>query len=107
MDGRTALLHTSETNMRHVQDTISIQAISTVFTDQIGAYLVLKTAHFIPGIKIFNILPPSVTIRTNDDTKSKAVLRKYKHTNTHTNTPTNTPTHTHTHTYIKLYYKSL
>ena len=35
---------------------------------------------FYAGIKIFNILPPSVTILKNDKAKFKATLRKYIHT---------------------------
>jgi len=35
---------------------------------------------FFAGIKIFNSLPPSVTILKNDKTKFKAALRKYLHT---------------------------
>ena len=35
---------------------------------------------FYAGIKIFNSLPPSVTILKNDKAKFKATLRKYLHT---------------------------
>jgi len=36
---------------------------------------------FYAGIKIFNSLPPSVTIVKNDKVKFKATLRKHLHTN--------------------------
>jgi len=39
-----------------------------------------QTSTFYASIKIFNILPPSVTILKNDRTKFKAALRKYLHT---------------------------
>ena len=32
---------------------------------------------FLAGIKIFNVLPPSVTVFKKDETKFKAALRKY------------------------------
>jgi len=43
-------------------------------------YLVFKQGTFYAGIKIFNSLPPSVTILKNDKAKYKAALRKYLHT---------------------------
>ena len=41
---------------------------------------VLKKRTFSAGIKIFNCLPPSVTISNNGKAKFKAALRKYIHT---------------------------
>jgi hypothetical protein len=43
--------------------------------------LVFKKRTFYAGIKIFNILPPSVTILKNDKAKFKATLRRYLRTN--------------------------
>jgi hypothetical protein len=58
-----------------------IQEISIIFTDQMPTYLVLKKRAFYVGIKIFNRLPPSVTILKNDKAKFKAALRiTYMHT---------------------------
>jgi len=39
-----------------------------------------KKSIFYAGMKIFNILPPSVTILQNDKAKFKAALGKYLHT---------------------------
>jgi hypothetical protein len=43
-------------------------------------YLVLKKSTFYADIKIFNNLPPSVTILKNDNAKYKTALRKYCNT---------------------------
>ena len=43
-------------------------------------YLVFKKGTFFAGLKIFNILPPSVTILKKDKAKFKAALRKYLNT---------------------------
>ena len=43
-------------------------------------YLVFKKSTFYEGIKIFNSLPPSVTIIKKMKAKFKAALRKYLHT---------------------------
>jgi len=59
--------------------TMLIQGISITFIDQIPTYLVFKST-FYAGTKIFNSVPPSVTIRKNDKAKFKTVLRKYIHT---------------------------
>jgi hypothetical protein len=43
-------------------------------------YLVYKKSTFFTVIKMFNNLPPSVTILKKDKAKFKAALRKYIHT---------------------------
>jgi len=44
-------------------------------------YTVKKKSTFYSGIRIFNILPPSLTVLKRDEIKVKAALRK--HLNTH------------------------
>jgi Rps23 Pro-64 3,4-dihydroxylase Tpa1-like proline 4-hydroxylase len=39
-----------------------------------------QKSKFYAGIKIFNILPPCMTVLKNDEAKFKATLRKYQHT---------------------------
>jgi hypothetical protein len=54
--------------------TILIQGISTIFTDQMPVYLVFKK--YIPFcIKIFDILPYSLTILKNEKAKFKLTLK--------------------------------
>jgi hypothetical protein len=55
------------------------QGISTVFINQMRTSCFQKNT-FYAGIKIFNSLPPSVTILKNDKAKFKAALRKYLNT---------------------------
>ena len=47
---------------------------------QMPTYLVFKKSTFFAVIKMFNNLPPSVTILKKDKAKFKAALRKYLHT---------------------------
>ena len=61
--------------------TILIPGITIILTNQMPTYLILKKSTFYTGIKIFDSLPPSVTINT-DKAKFKAALRKYLHTQT-------------------------
>ena len=60
--------------------TILIQAISTIFLDQMQAYTVHKKSMFYAGIRIFNSLPHSLTILKNEKEKFKVALRRYLHT---------------------------
>ena len=43
-------------------------------------HLVFKKVHVYAGIKLFNSLPPSLTILMNNKAKLKATLRKYLNT---------------------------
>ena len=56
--------------------TILIQGI--IFIPQMPIYIVSKKKTFYAGIRTFNSLPSSVTIK-NANTKFRAVFRKYLH----------------------------
>jgi len=60
--------------------TMLIQEISIIFRDQMPTHLVFKKVHYYAGIKLFNSLPPSLTILMNNKAKLKATLRKYLNT---------------------------
>jgi len=59
--------------------TILLQGKS-ILIDQIAKLSCFQKSKYYAGIKIFNIVPPSVTNIKNDKTKFKVPLRKYLYT---------------------------
>ena len=55
----------------HLSTTL-IQEINIIFIDQMPTSLFFKKHTFYAGIKIFNCLPPSLTILKSDKVKFKA-----------------------------------
>ena len=56
--------------------TVLKQGINVIFIDQ---PIFFQKNRFYDGIKIFNSLPPSVTVLKNDKAKFKTALRKFLH----------------------------
>jgi len=57
--------------------TILIQGTSTIFVEQMSTHLFFSKSAVYGDIKIFNILPCSLTIPKNEKAKFKVKLRKY------------------------------
>ena len=60
--------------------TILLQGISTILTDQMPICLFFQKGTFYAGIKLFNTLPPSVTIFKHGKAKFRPAFSKYLHT---------------------------